>query len=280
MHTARRGFTLIEMLIALVLLAIVAEVLVRLLTASQRVSRAQSQQVVLQSNVRAGALLVPNELRELSVGGSDPDLLVLGRDSITYRAMRSAGVACAATPVRITLRAALGSGYRDPAPGRDSLLVYVEGDPRTSADDHWSVFPVAGAPSAGSCPDGAPATVLATLIPSDTIARLALETPVRTFEVMQFRLYQSGGQYWLGSRGVSAGEAQMQPILGPLKTNGFELAYFDSTGVPTAAIPAVRTIEVTIRGVTDGTVSNGTDRLHIAEDSLVSRVRLRNAPGL
>ena len=98
MRRAPRGFTLIEMLIALVLLAIVAEVLLRLLTASQRVSRAQSRQVALQSSVRAGALLVPSELRELSVGGSNPDLLVLGRDSITYRAMRGLGYTCSLIP--------------------------------------------------------------------------------------------------------------------------------------------------------------------------------------
>lgn len=278
MPSIRRGFTLIEMLIALVLLAIVGEVLVRLLTGSQRVSRAQSQQVVLQSNVRAGALLVPNELREVSVGGPNPDLLVMGRDSITYRALRSAGVACAVTPNRVTLRASLGSGYRAPAPVRDSLLVYVEGDPHSSADDHWSVFPIGGSPGAGSCPDGAPATTLPTLIPPDTVARLALEVPVRTFEVMQLRLYQSSGQYWLGSRGISAGETQIQPVLGPLKPNGFELAYLDASDNPTATVADVRTIDVTIRGVTDGMVSNGAGGLHIAEDSLVSRVRLRNAP--
>src|SRR5512140_1012037 len=87
--TSRRGFTLVEALLAVVLLAIVGQSILRLLTVSQRLFRAQSERAALQATVRAGATLLPAELRELGPG----DIVALAPDQIVYRAMRSAGVA-------------------------------------------------------------------------------------------------------------------------------------------------------------------------------------------
>ncbi len=273
-----RGFTLAELLIALILLAIVGDVVVRLLAGSQRLTRAQSEQTALQASVRAGALLVPAELRELGTGAAGADLLIMGPDSITYRAQRAVGVACAVTATTIVLRSALMFAYRAPGGPRDSVLLYLEGNPASALDDAWQVLAISGAPSAGSCPDGSAALDLPTAVPAGVLAQVVTDAPVRTFEVMQMRLYRSGGQYWLGSRSVSAGEATIQPMLGPLKSNGFQLDYLDAAGAPAALASDVRSIDVTIRGVTDAPVSAGLGRLQLAEDSLRARVRLRNAP--
>ena len=62
----RRGFTLVEVLLALVIMGVVAGAIYRLLNTNQRLSLAQAEQVSLQSNVRTGSLLVPSELRELN----------------------------------------------------------------------------------------------------------------------------------------------------------------------------------------------------------------------
>ena len=62
----RHGFTLIEVLIALVIMGIVTGAVYQLLNTSQRLSLAQAEQVSLQSNVRTGSVVVPNELRELN----------------------------------------------------------------------------------------------------------------------------------------------------------------------------------------------------------------------
>src|SRR6185295_12727343 len=63
--TSRRGFTLVELIITLVLMLMVAGVTYGLLVNNQRVSRAQTSQVSLQDNVRSGALILGNELREI-----------------------------------------------------------------------------------------------------------------------------------------------------------------------------------------------------------------------
>ena len=63
--TTRRGFTLIELMIGLILLLAVGGVTYQLLVNTQRVSRSQTQHIGMQDNVRSGALIMANELREV-----------------------------------------------------------------------------------------------------------------------------------------------------------------------------------------------------------------------
>jgi hypothetical protein len=95
---------------------------------------------------------------------------------------------------------------------------------------------------------------------------------------MQLKLHEADGKSWLGARSVSAGEA-IQPVLGPLAdVNGFSLQYLTAAGVATANLTAIKSIRVTLRGITDGVVSAGiaASPTHVQEE-LVSQVALRNA---
>ena len=62
---SRRGFTMVELMIALVLTLMVSGVIFQVLLRNQRVSRTQTEHVGMQENVRAGALIIANELREV-----------------------------------------------------------------------------------------------------------------------------------------------------------------------------------------------------------------------
>ena len=95
----RRGFTLVEMLVALIVVGLLGQGLYRVLANQQRLAVTQVEQAVLQSNVRVGSLVLANELQEL--GGdatSAADLEAANTTSVTYRAMRSMGFACQVTP--------------------------------------------------------------------------------------------------------------------------------------------------------------------------------------
>ena len=89
-----RGFTLVELLVAMVIMLIVTGSIYTLLNTTQRVSRAQAERVDLQSNVRTGAIVVPNELREINnvegalIGGPQVDILSATPTTLRYRAMR------------------------------------------------------------------------------------------------------------------------------------------------------------------------------------------------
>jgi hypothetical protein len=103
-------------------------------------------------------------------------------------------------------------------------------------------------------------------------------TPVRFYEVMELKLHQADGKSWLGARSISAGEA-IQPVLGPLVDgNGFQLEYLDAGGAITADRTAIKSIRITIRGISDGAVNAGVEgSLTHVQDSLVTQVTLRNA---
>lgn len=276
-----RGFTLVEMLIGLVLLGIVTTTIYRVLTSSQRISRAQAEQVSLQSSVRLGALAVASELREIGINAAgNTDILAMSANGITYRAMRSSGLACqvSATQVRISNTANTYFAARAIVPGQDSMVLFVERTPTIASDDSWLVLPITGV-SASTC--GATAAIaLATTINTATtpLAAIVTEAPVRTFEVMELAVLNSGGNNWLGVRSVSAGQA-LQPALGPIQANGLALSYLNAAGAVTANRAQVASIGITIRGQTDRTVrAGGQSPLALDQDSLTMRITLRNAP--
>lgn len=271
-----RGFTLVETLVAIVLFTVVGVMALRLLIGAERYTRSNVEQAAVQAAARGAAQLISTEVRELEAGPATADLRLAASSDITYRAVRSAGAACAVSAVSITLRRALQYGYRAPSAGRDSLSLFVEGDPAIDSDDHWRTVPVLSVGGAGTCPDGAPALVLQTLLPPDSAALVVPDAPVRTFEVMQLRLYQSGGFSWLGTRSVSAGETTVQPVLGPLAANGMELGFRDEHGAVTTVAAGVRAVAITVRAVSENRVGI-TGSLRAAEDSVVTHAALRNA---
>lgn len=278
----RRGFSLVELLVVVVLMGIIGATLTRVLLNMQRASRAQSERVTLQGNLRAGIAFIPAELRDLSA----QDIIVADPDLIEYRAMRAAGVACDVTAAALTLRNALTFQYREITPARDSVFVFVENNPTMGSDDSWVALGIA-ARAAGTCPDGAAATVLTVVnagagytayTAAIAAAQIVEEAPVRTFERMELGLYVADGRSWLGARSVSAGEAALQPVLGPLVADsGLKLTYHANGGAQTGTIADMRMINIVLMGETGVPISSAYGGPVIHDDSIVARVRLRNA---
>lgn len=279
-----RGFTLIELMIALVIMVTVTGGIYKLLNGTQRLSRAQAERVDLQSNVRTAALLIPSELRELnavtgSILAAQNDILTAGATNIRYRAMRGIGFVCQASALQIRLKASTYSGTRAPQPPpRDAAYVFVQGI--SSASDAWLPVTYTGL-AASTCPDGTAAYALT--VPSMTPPPNG--TPVRIYEIMELSVYVVDGKPWLGAQSISAGELTPQPILGPLRaTNGtvtgLQFQYFDGTGTVTAVPANIKSVRVSVWGETSqriaksggGTASNG-----FMQDSLVTQVSLRNS---
>ncbi|HEV2083727.1 MAG TPA: prepilin-type N-terminal cleavage/methylation domain-containing protein [Gemmatimonadales bacterium] len=279
----RRGFTLVEIMIAMTLMLIVGGAAFKLLVTTQRLSRSQAEQASLQSNVRMGSLIVLNDLRELNTvfgGAADRnDILTIAASDITYRAMRGIGFICqapTATQIRIT-RSGF-SGFRDPQAGRDGLYVFIDGDPDTEADDTWLPVAIADVSTATACPGVLGAGITLTTPNTAGLVGLPVGTPIHIYEVMELKLHQADGKSWLGARSISAGEA-IQPVLGPLVDgNGFQLEYLDAAGAITADRTAIKSIRVTIRGISDGAINPGVEGSPTyVQDSLVTQVALRNS---
>jgi len=279
-----RGFTLVEIMIAMGLTLLVTSALYRTLISIQRLSRGQTERVSLQSNVRAGVLALASELRDMGTvtGGTSSrnDLITMAPDAVTYRAMRGVGFTCQVpTPTQITIARGSFSGYRDPQPGRDSAFLFVEGSVETGQEATWLPFAITVVSTATACPGGrGPGMTLTTGV-SGALPPVEVGTPVRIYEVMELRLYRSDGEFWLGARSVSSGE-NIQPMAGPLtQANGLLLEYLDRLGGRTGDLTAVGSIGVTVRGISQGAVHASGDQGPLAriQEELVTQVTLRNA---
>jgi prepilin-type N-terminal cleavage/methylation domain-containing protein len=253
----RRGFTLVELLVATTVLTIVAAAAYRLLVHTQRVSRAQAARIDMQSGMRAGALIVPAELREIgfdttyapgpgptflanpgSVAHVRSDILEMAPSRIRFRAPRGSGIICQVTAGTLTVsRLHHNSGYRDPA-ASDDVTIFVDRDVASGADDRWITRDITGITS-GTCPAGpwiGRAWVIAVGFLSDGLADpvapadITVGSPVRFTETVEYSLYRDAdGRHFLGVESISAGGGR-QPALGPLAANGFQLQYLNGAG--------------------------------------------------
>lgn len=299
--SGRRGFTLVELIVALALALLVGGLVHRLLTHGQRLARAQAELMALHDNVRVAALVLAGELAGIGYDEITPaasaalgypaavrsDLLAIERGVVTYLAGRGAGRVCGAwsgPPVEIVVARSSWESYRAPR-ATDSLLVFVESDPASGSDDAWIHLGVVSG-SAGSCPGGEPGIALRVAVPPPLdpalVARITPGAPARLAEVMQMRYYRSGGKSWFGMRSAGTGEV-ITPVAGPLADSsasgrGLTLVYRDAADVPTSDPGAVRTVEAALLGVTDQPI-HGRDLRRPLVDSfaLTLRVALRNA---
>lgn len=276
-----RGFTLVELIMALVVLGLVATALARMFISQQRLTVAQVEQASMQANVRTGTLILANELRELATGVSGgTDIKIFNATTLRYRAMRSLALACRVSLGSVRIRTTPIFGARPIEANRDSMLLFVEHDPSTSTDDQWVALPITGI-SASTCPDGSPALRLATVGPPpaadvDTLA------PVRTFEIMEVAPVLAGGHNWLGAHSLSDPAAlPLTPVAGPITVAGLAFDYLDANGNVTGTRANIRSLRITLRGQTDYDVRPGGALgvpLQPLQDSLVTTVTLRNAP--
>jgi prepilin-type N-terminal cleavage/methylation domain-containing protein len=275
-----RGFTLVELMVALTLALAVGGVVHGQLLQGRRTARAQAERVAMQDNVRVAALVLSGELGALG------DLLAIAPGAVTYLADRGGGLVCgvaAGSPAEIRVAASTWRGPRAPRP-TDSLVVFVEGDGSTGNDDAWVHLGIASVAST-TCPGGEAATVFRVVPPAPIgpaiISAITTGSPVRLAEVMQLRYYESGGKSWLGMRSVSTGEA-ITPLAGPLADStaavrGLTLEYLDAAEREVSDPAAVRSVEISLLGVTDQPV-HGRNLSRPLVDSLRLRLRvtLRN----
>ena len=278
----RRGFTLIELLVALILLIIVGGGLYQVLITVQRVSLKQTEVSNLHGNLRAGMQLIQSELQEIATNNgagalsTDTDITAMTQTLLTYNAMRGVGETCevpSTTAVKVRKSSYAG---RAPIANRDALRLYTDADTAQVADDTWPPYPILQV-DGDVCPDGEAAWAL-TIATIPVLANVSVPGPIRTYETMQIGLVNDAGQDWLGIRSISGAEAALVPVVGPLTSTGLRFDYFAGDGSAAVLTSDVKAIRITLRGITDRTVSTGLgSALGNPSDSLKFQVQLRNS---
>ena len=288
--TRERGFTLIEIIIALMLGALVATVVVQTMVGTQRATQAGMRQIDVRQNLRAGAAYLGSVIRELDA--QDGDIVVATPTRFQFRGMRWVGVLCgppvagAGTTVILPMSRDQLYGLRVPNAVEDSILVFRDGNRSSRADDAWLVGAVSVI-GASNCSDGSPATALTVDITAASGGQAAVLSgvspgaPLRGFQAEEISLFQgAGGRWWMGQRTANgAGSwSVVRPLIGPLTTaTGMELAYYDSTGAVTGTLTDIASVAVSLRAESRDRIRRGVTTEY-ARDSLLTRVALRNNP--
>jgi prepilin-type N-terminal cleavage/methylation domain-containing protein len=287
-NLTRRGFTLVELLIALLLMGIVTAAFYGSLTTNQRAYQKQTQVIDLQQNMRAATAILPQELREIDA--SEHDISAMSATSITFRAHRWMGFICTAPVMPFATNPAATSMIlrRDPFYGRfpintatDVMFVRYEGDDGTRKDDTWAQAQPTLVASA-ACPDTKPGllvTMNLNLGGSPNISGgITNGSPVLGYETVTYGLYDpSGGADTTRYIGLTTANGT-QPLIGPLLPNGLSLSYYDSTGAVTANKDSVARVDIVVRALTNQRVRSTTGASTLARvvDSVRTSVALRN----
>ena len=211
----RRGFTLIEILIAMTLLGIIGSIVTTVLVRQQRFHRAVGQVTDARARMRDIATILPTDLRSISTAGKD--ILFITDTSIQFRAFVGAAVLCRyvpGEPTKIELPPTelvsgnvLASWINPPQPN-DIAYLYDSGTKDGNIDDAWAVFQVADTVSdddSGWCPtstgftaagDASKVRYRLTLSSAPTQTRVELGAPIRFAREVRYSIYLATDAQW------------------------------------------------------------------------------------
>jgi prepilin-type N-terminal cleavage/methylation domain-containing protein len=271
----RRGMTLVEIMIALVLLGIISGVIMRVITRQQRFYQGVNQIMTQRGQLRQATSVVPVDLRSLSSVGDD--IKVATDSSMEFMVTVGTGIVCelpaggaqiVLPPDTLASTQVLTSwyGYGKPDPTVFAYEVYVYNDSNVvgNEEDRWQRFNLtASATRTDKClasftrvADLGKKRYLLTLSsatgePNDPVTGgplsqyIEVGAPVRIARRVKYALYQeSDGKWYLGfaNRMASTGTYDtMSPVSGPYdpygSASGLGFRYYDVDGNEIASNP-------------------------------------------
>ncbi len=302
--TVRRGMTLPEVLVAIIMLAIVGTGLTRVLVKQQQSYKDLSATAMSKRELRLGASVLPAELRSISSSGGD--IMTMAENEITMRAYTGSGVVCARSasggnqiwlPPTNLARHTLTSFVTPPAVG-DTVFIYNENIDKGAVDDQWEKFAITAATtSTGACV-GAPYTDPALDPPgSKPRYQYTLDNPlpdsvkvgavIRFTRPVRYKIYQeASGNWYLGMQQNNGSWGTTAPMAGPYRAfqtgdngnTGLQFRFYDSLGTRittmtnTASVARADVYLRTLAGTSAIKERNGAT----LRDSVLMRVAIRN----
>ena len=300
---ARRGLTLVELLIVIVLLGIVAGGMMGIIVKQQQFYAGSAGVMDTRANVREGMAVLTSDLRALAPAQND--IYAMGRTFIEFRLNQGVAVVCTLDPTRTVItvpptnlaqRNGFTSWISAPQSG-DSVLIFDPGPKSGTSDDSWDPGQLGAAAQPGAtCPTTTGLTTLAseqtngwqfTLQNALTSTYVAPGSAIRVFRRVRYELYQEAdGNWYLGYYDCLPGRTPLcqtlQPVSGPYLpaantgTSGLELSYFDSTGTATTVPTLVRRIRIMLRSQSERIVKTLGRQTGFYQDSLATSVAVRN----
>lgn len=299
---ARRGMTLPEILVAILLLAIVGGGITKVMVKQQQFYKDASNTSKSKRELRLGATMLPTELRSVSSSGGD--ILTMDESQLVMHSYIGSSVICSkpasdqfyVPPIDLA-RNTLTSFVTRPQVG-DTVFLFNENDLKGAQDDLWEKrWIIATDVDATACP-GLPYTDpvldagkrrfwfrLNAAVPDS----VKVGAVVRFTRPVKYSIYQeSSGKWYLGLQEYLSGSwGTTSPLSGPYKPfasgdnagSGLQFRFFDSLGVRitdmTNKKKDVARVDVFLR--TNAGASAITERKgNFLQDSVLMRVAIRN----
>ncbi len=296
----RRGFTLVELVAAMIVAGTVLAVVTNIALRQQRAFVALLGDAALAGRLRDAASMLPMDIRGAAVAAGD--LREATDTSIEVRETIAGAVVCD------TLASALV--LPPPAVGAATFATSIAGI--QAGDTAWLLSPsdsvpgwrshrvmAVGSTRAGQCAPGGPQLAGPALAASRTSVSLdsapplatLIGVPLRITRPIRFSFYRSAdGNWYLGARDWNSASVRfntIQPIAGPFQaptTGAPPFRWFDSTGMPlsTPVVARERTalLRVDLRGQTRDIdrVLGAAQNVGAHKDSVSISVSVRNRP--
>lgn len=271
----RRGFTIIELIVAFVIGLMVLGGMVQMMIVQGRGYRKQREMLDVRETAREAAAFLSWDLRQAAVGGSS--FQAMGVNNVAIRSPRGLGTICAkhALLARYGLWKSAGSVL---ATVDDTALVYQIGK------GGWNKLKITAV--------GTPAAMGVTACdwpgarPPDVVVEFAVNTktdtsyikvgaPFRNFRRVEYAEFQQNGRWWLGRKvgGAASYDKLTGPLLAPA-SNGLVFTYFDTLGAVTGDPAAVGSVAFTIRTESYKNASVGSTFTY-QRDSVTTKVAVR-----
>jgi prepilin-type N-terminal cleavage/methylation domain-containing protein len=196
----RRGFTLVELLLGLVLLGIFAGIVVTVVRGTARTAARATQFLLADRALLSLRVFAEEDLRD----ATNSDIAVLSPSRVALPRPIGDALVCADSGGAVLLADAAWTGTRAPQGSRDDVWLLLD-----AATSNWQRFPIDSV-GRDQCPlNGAPAIRLDLALHTGTAAAAQVVEPV------ELSAYQSAAADWFGLTPASHA-AVVQPFAGPL----------------------------------------------------------------
>ncbi len=284
----RAGFTLVELLIALVISSILITVVFQMVSGQTRVVAVQSSKEEAQQNVRGALEVISADLRGVFPAG----VVEAQARQITFMQPRAWGVVCGSGATSIDALFPVIPDAPLPVASQAAGVIVNASGPTALSD--WRPAPparasvtdltlLAGGPTAGLCNNsGAAGQVQVIQIETDaaTAAEAVPGNQIAVYDMTRYDIAEGEGGWWIRrSMGIDGGAYNMQPLAGPADADGLSFSYFVDSGDTPIAAPGASTADLaTIRMISVQAMTKSSQELngHAQRDSGSVRVMLRN----
>lgn len=306
----RRGLTLIELMLSIVLLGLMGGLIIGFLLKQERFYAGASEILLTRTQVRQASVMMPSDLR--GIASTSGDIYAMTDTSIDFRSTFGSSYVCASTrassqisipPVNLAKGSALTVWSQTPV-NNDSIALYVDSTNTSSKDDSWSYHRISATSVAFS--NASPGCLSATgmmkstdvnagnpsyaftLSPTQS-ATVSAGAAVRFFKKVHYSLYRAAdGNWYLGYYDCRTSRVPVcnaiQPIAGPLRPYiagspelaGVRFTYYDTLGNVTTNRLAVSRISVLLQGQGTRTIQLVGSSPTTFRDSVRIEVGLRN----